>query len=286
MSGAPSLVERRSTRDAKFRQFRLGMRTSCLALATALGALAASPAVGGEPHCSPPLLTAHPAPTTATLRAGETRLQLGAIAYRPASAPAGPLPLVILLHGTGGEPAPFLKLLEPQADRRGLVLLAPRAKSGVWDIMENLAARRDPWSGTDSCRIDRVLADLFERTAIDPKRLVLLGFSDGASYALSLGTANPQLFTAVIALSPGYFVPPRRVYRPQRIFIAHGRHDSVLSFANTKHHMVDVLHGAGVEVHFRPFDGDHQISRSALDEALDYALTLQAPVPPPTSPPK
>jgi predicted esterase len=256
------------------------------AVAILLGVATLVATAPAEAACAPPLLEAHPVVTSASLPPGETRLSEGAVAYRPKSAPAGPLPLLVLLHGTGDQGAHFLKIMEPLAERRGLLMVAPRAKSGVWDLMENLAAHQDPWSGSDSCRIDRALADLFARTAVDSKRVVLLGFSDGASYALSLGTANPQLFSAVISLSPGYFVPPKHLYRPQKVFIAHGRKDSVLSFANSHDVLAGILGKAGVDLRFRAFDGDHQISRSALNEALDFALGLQPYPTPPTSPPR
>jgi len=36
------------------------------------------------------------------------------------------------------------------------------------------------------------------------------GFSDGASYALSVGITNGDLFTHVIAFSPGFVAPARQ----------------------------------------------------------------------------
>ena len=39
---------------------------------------------------------------------------------------------------------------------------------------------------------------------VDASHLAISGFSDGASYALSLGRANADLFTHVIAFSPGF----------------------------------------------------------------------------------
>jgi poly(3-hydroxybutyrate) depolymerase len=43
---------------------------------------------------------------------------------------------------------------------------------------------------------------------VDPQRICVSGFSDGASYALSLGLANGDLFTHVAAFSPGFMRPP------------------------------------------------------------------------------
>src|SRR5205085_195037 len=179
----------------------------------------------------PAVLTAHPSAIGPSLPAGETSLVNGAVAYRPAKAPAGPLPVLVLLHGAGGYPPGFLQKMEPAADRLGIILVAPRSVGKTWDLVENMAAGDDPWRGADAHRVDQVLADLFKRSAVDPSRVVLLGFSDGASYGLSLGVSNPKLFSTVIALSPGMWAPPRRVDHTQRVFIAHGRQDRVLPLA-------------------------------------------------------
>lgn len=219
----------------------------------------------------PTALTAHPSVTGPSLAAGETSLVNGAVAYRPASAPAGPLPLLVLLHGAGGYPPGFLQKMEPVADRLGIMLVAPHSVGQTWDVVENMAAGDDPWRGSDARRVDQVLADLFKRSAVDPSRVVLLGFSDGASYALSLGASNPKLFPTVIALSPGMMAPPRRVDRAQRIFIAHGRDDRVLPFAITSD-IADTLAHAGAKVRFRPFAGGHHIDPEALTEALQWAF--------------
>jgi phospholipase/carboxylesterase len=134
-----------------------------------------------------------------------------------------------------------------------------------------MAGGDEPWRGADAHRIDQSLADLFGRAAIDPSRVALLGFSDGASYGLSLGVSNPQLFTTVIALSPGMLAPPQRIDRKQRVFIAHGRQDPVLSFAASRD-IADSLGRGGANIRFRPFEGGHQIDPEALTEALQWAF--------------
>lgn len=248
----------------------------------------AAPAVGGPPLTgrSAPLLTARTSAVNDTLAAGETRLANGAFAYRPKSLAPGPAPLLVLLHGASGYPIGFLQAMEPVADRLGLVMLYPHSRGQTWDFILNAAMDRDPWRGRDSSLLDQSLADLFSRASIDPRRVVLLGFSDGASYALSLGVANPQLFSAVVALSPGMFVAPERSDRRQRVFVAHGRGDHVLAFANTSETIVRDLRGEGVNLRFRPFAGDHQIDPQALTDGLEFAFGLQASPPPPTSAPK
>jgi predicted esterase len=250
---------------------------------SALGAAAIAAATVSD--ASGPLLHARPAAVPAKLKFGESFLANGAIAYRPRSASKGPLALVVMLHGAMGYPPRFLRSMEPEADRRGFVILYPHSLGRTWDMIENAARGSDPWRGRDTALLDRSLADLFSRVQIDRSRIILLGFSDGASYALSLGPSNPQLFSAVVALSPGSALAPERISPVQRIFIAHGRSDSILAFANTANRIVPVLRQRGATVTFRPFAGDHQVDRKALGEALDFALGLQAPAQPPTSNP-
>jgi predicted esterase len=229
--------------------------------------------VAGPPMTGPPApqLKARPSPTAPALAPGETSLVNGAVAYRPASAPAGPLARLVLRHGAGGYPPGFLQKMEPVADRLGLILVAPHSSDRTWDLIENMQMGDEPWHGPDARRMDQSLADLFGRAAVDPSHVVLLGFSDGASYALSLGLSNPKLFTSVVALSPGMMAPQSRVDRQQRIFIAHGRSDTVLPFAGTKD-IADGLVRAGDNVRFRSFDGGHQIDPASLTEALEWAF--------------
>jgi phospholipase/carboxylesterase len=236
-------------------------------------AIIAGRSVAGPPMpgAAAPLLRARPSATAPGLAAGEISLVNGAVAYRPAKPPTGPLPLFILLHGAGGYPQGFLQKTEPLADRLGVILLAPHSVGRTWDLIENMQAEEQPWHGADAQRLDRSLADLFGRAAVDPSRVILLGFSDGASYALSLGLSNPRLFTGVIALSPGMIAPLTRIDHQQRVFIAHGRSDHVLPFDATRD-IADALRRSGANVRFRPFDGDHQIDPDSLTEALEWTL--------------
>ncbi|MGZ4788523.1 MAG: hypothetical protein ACXVZX_08375 [Terriglobales bacterium] len=43
---------------------------------------------------------------------------------------------------------------------------------------------------------------------MDPARIAIGGFSDGASYALTIGITNGRLFTHIVAFSPGFMQPP------------------------------------------------------------------------------
>ena len=240
----------------------------------------ATPVLAGPPMpgATAPTLRAHPSPAGPALAAGEISLANGATAYRPAKPLAGPLPVLVLLHGAGGYPQGFLQKMEPLADKLGVILVAPHSLDRTWDLIQNMQTEEQPWLGGDAHRLDQSLADLFKRSAVDPSHVVLLGFSDGASYALSLGLSNPKLFTAVIALSPGMVAPLKGLDHGQQVFIAHGRSDHVLPF-NGSQDIADALRRSGANVRFRPFAGDHQMDPESLTEALQWVFGPPAPQP-------
>jgi phospholipase/carboxylesterase len=184
--------------------------------------------------------------------------------YVPASyAAERPAPLVLLLHGAGGHAQQGLDLLRSLADKVGVVLLAPASREQTWDL---LVGRR---YGPDVTIMDRALEQVFSRYAVDTARIAVGGFSDGASYALSLGITNGDLFTHVLAFSPGFVAPAERVGSPQ-VFISHGTRDEVLPIDLCSRRIVPRLEHAGYNVRYREFDGGHAISPEIALEALGW----------------
>jgi hypothetical protein len=93
-----------------------------------------------------------------------------------------PAPLVLLLHGAGEDARDGLAQLRGQADEPGIILLALSSRGPTWDSILDRGRY-----GRDIAAIDRVLEHTFSRCAVDPTRVAVGGYSDGASYALSLG---------------------------------------------------------------------------------------------------
>src|SRR5215210_1083099 len=139
---------------------------------------------GGEADGRARLL-ARPAPPAGSAPLGLQSLQLDAerdsLLYVSTGYRADrPAPLVLMLHGAGGNARHGLDPLLDLADEAGLILLAPDSRGRTWDLLIR------GW-GPDIAFIDRALTRIFERYAVDPERLAVEGFSDGASYALSVG---------------------------------------------------------------------------------------------------
>ncbi|BBA36659.1 phospholipase/carboxylesterase [Methylocaldum marinum] len=172
------------------------------------------------------------------------------------------LPLVLMFHGAGGNSrlglAPLLKLADPF----GLILAAPASHAFTWDvIIEDY--------GVDLTRVDRFLSHVFAHYAIDPSRIAIGGFSDGASYALSLGVMNGDLFSHILAFSPGFMISTVQRGNP-RVFISHGTDDSVLPIDKCSRRIVPKLLDAGYEVSYREFEGGHNVPSDIAREAVHW----------------
>ncbi|HEY5940970.1 MAG TPA: hypothetical protein VIT87_09120 [Gemmatimonadales bacterium] len=183
--------------------------------------------------------------------------------YVPGSyAPDRPVPLLLLLHGARGGAQGIIVHMTALADAFGFIILAPEARGRTWDIILS-------GFGPDITAIDEVLDWTFERCAVDAKHLGIGGFSDGASYALSVGLANGDLFTHILAFSPGFMVPPAIVGRPG-IFVSHGTRDDILPIDPSSRVFAPNLKSAGYRVRYREFDGPHTIPDEIAREAVDW----------------
>jgi phospholipase/carboxylesterase len=173
-----------------------------------------------------------------------------------------PAPLALLLHGAGGDARHGLDLLQPLADEAGLLILAPASRGRTWDVLLG-------GYGPDVAFCERALAGVFGRYAVDPERIAVGGFSDGASYALSLGLTNGDLFTRIIAFSPGFMSPAEQRGLP-RLFISHGTRDEVLPIDYCSRRIVPRVRRAGYDLRYREFDGPHTVPPAIAREALDW----------------
>ncbi|MGI8766773.1 MAG: alpha/beta hydrolase [Gemmatimonadaceae bacterium] len=173
-----------------------------------------------------------------------------------------PAPLVLMLHGAGGDAANGLVPLQHLADSEGLVLLAPGSREATWDVIVGEY-------GADVNFIDDLLAHAFRLCWVDPAHIAIEGFSDGASYALSLGVSNGDLFTDIIAFSPGFFRPARQEGAP-RIFISHGTRDSVLPINQCSRRIAPQLQDAGYDVTYKEFAGGHTVPPEIASEAVSW----------------
>jgi phospholipase/carboxylesterase len=183
--------------------------------------------------------------------------------YVPTGYRAGrPAPLAVVLHGAGEDARDGLAQLRAQADEAGLILLSPASREYSWDLVVGRY-------GPDVAAIDGALEQTFSRYAVDPARVAIAGYSDGASYALSLGVANGDLFTHIMDFSPGFMAPAAQTGSP-RIFVSHGTRDRWLPIERCSRRIVPQLERAGYEVRYREFEGGHVVPPEIGREAAAW----------------
>lgn len=185
--------------------------------------------------------------------------------FAPVRARAGEArPLVVMLHGAGGNGTGGLRPFVDRAEEAGVILLAPDSRGRTWDVL------LQGW-GPDVAFVDRALAQTFSRYRVDPDHIVVEGFSDGASYALGLGLANGDLFRRIVAFSPGYVPPSPSRGRPS-VYVSHGIADQVLPIDRCSRRIVPALRDEGFEVTYREFRGGHEVPTDIADEGLAWVL--------------
>ena len=243
-------------------------RRFCEVTSGTLGVLALGTACHGSQQKGAAGISARPArgikttgPQTRTLGLGAAR---DAVLQLPSKSSGAPVPLLVLLHGAGGSGAGILKRLGSFADEAGIAVLAPDSRSSTWDAIRGAF-------GPDVAFLNRALERAFATVDVDPQRIIVGGFSDGASYAISVGLQNGDLFRRVLAFSPGFYVGDSTQGKP-RFFLSHGSADEVLPIDRCSRVIVPRLQKSGYDVTFREFQGGHDIPADVARAGMRWSV--------------
>ncbi len=214
-------------------------------------------------------LSARPSKATASIDPGLHPLGLrtlrDSLLYVPESAAKHQrAPLIVSLHGASRDAERGIQLLRSLSDEHGFLLLAPASIALTWDAIQSAY-------GPDIAFLDRSLARVFDLRDVDPQRVAMAGFSDGASYALSVGLSNGDFFSAVFGFSPGFVIPGEFIGRPP-IFISHGTVDPILPIDECSRRIVPALKRSGYRVTYREFEGKHTLPPEVAAEAMRWFM--------------
>lgn len=193
----------------------------------------------------------------------EERFRGGEI-YIPHAAPNERTPLLILLHGSERTAADWFPDFGKYAEKGAFVIIAPEASGKTWG-----GGMHD--FGPDVTVINRAIAVAATKCALDPERVAIGGFSDGASYAMSLGLANGDVIRHVVAFSPGYFNGHEQRGKPA-FFISAGVNDPILPVDQCSRRFVATLRKAGYPVEYKEFYGRHEIPSGTCDAAMNWLM--------------
>ncbi|KAI9019747.1 putative serine esterase [Hyaloraphidium curvatum] len=180
---------------------------------------------------------------------------------------AVPAAMLLSLHGATGTAIHQLSLFEQIADLANVILVVPESRVYTWDLI----ASRGQGYGDDVAFLNHVLWRVFQTYNVNPDLVAVGGFSDGASYAASIGVSNGELFRTILANSPGFAAPLSAVGRP-RVFVSHGNNDKVLPIAQCSRRLVPVLKNNGYTVEYVEFHGGHEVPKWIVELMVEWWL--------------
>lgn len=170
------------------------------------------------------------------------------------------MPLICVLPGHGGVDGGLVNPVLEWANEHGAHVIIASARGSTWDILER-------GYGPDVANIDAAIHWVLGNWSIDRSRVVLTGFSDGASYALTVGLKNGDCFSHVMAFSPGFVLPANPEGRPA-VWVAHGSDDGVLPVACGQG-IARRLRDNGYRAQYVEFDDEHVAPREVVLRVLD-----------------
>jgi phospholipase/carboxylesterase len=184
---------------------------------------------------------------------------------------AADAPVLLLLHGTGGNEDDLLPLGAALAP--GATLLSPRGRvleSGMPRFFRRLA--EGVFDQEDLKRQTAALGDFVaaavERYGLGTRRVVAVGFSNGANVGASLLLTRPGLlsgavlFRAMVPYVPEHTPDLGRV----PIFIGAGRQDPIVPAENVER-LARIFREAGATVELRWQPGGHGLTQADLAAA-------------------
>lgn len=116
--------------------------------------------------------------------------------------PIRPYPLLVAMHGFGGEPQNFSKAFAKACSSRGYILCCPYAPVVMGKSAFNWGEGEG--DGLAEKRVLESIALMRSRYNIDTSRMVLAGFSQGGYMAYLLGLKHPGLFRGAIPIAGRY----------------------------------------------------------------------------------
>jgi phospholipase/carboxylesterase len=233
--------------------------------------------LGAAPAATNPGLDLPPAKgneSTSVIGALTTTNSLGrtGVFFLPAGYEKEPRPLLMAIHGTGGDGRGILSTFRGEAERRKIIVVAPdsgRSPNGTytWEV----GSRPGEITG-DFEHIRRCLAEVLSMPGVkvDGARVLIAGHSGGASTAPYVST-NAEPYTAFAVLHGGAF-PGGLGTRPVRGWFSTGDADPLRPPAAVQAAASSVERAGLGDVRFRTFPGGHAIESDELRALLAWWL--------------
>jgi len=155
---------------------------------------------------------------------------------------AKPAPLVIALHGMGGNESSFFNgydgTLPREAERKGFLVAAPKGR-----------APTSMYRGTAEQDVLDVLAEVRRDYNVDARRIYLMGHSMGGYGTWSIAMNHPGVFAALGPIAGGGNPSGMEKIKHIPQFIVHGDHDPTVNVSQSRI-MVEAGRKAGATIEY------------------------------------
>lgn len=184
--------------------------------------------------------------------------------------PRYPYPLIVFLHGEGGNEEQILRLA-PRVSRRNFVAIGLRGP--VCTGPNRKGSLGFSWGNSSHVpMIEDYLIEAIRDTRrhyhIHSERIFLAGFAEGATLAYRMGLTFPDKISGVIALNghmPREDRPLLRFpeVRQLRVLIGHGIANSVVPATMVREDR-RLLYAAGMDVEMKTYPTNHRLHKDML----------------------
>jgi phospholipase/carboxylesterase len=213
----------------------------------------------------------------------ETSGLLHCIRLPQEASPANPAPVLVMVHGWGGDEASmwlFKQVIPP-----GVAAVTPRAPLDLdnggyaWFYRDNPLHLTDPESLITAMeKLETFLTRLPQLYPVDASRLILIGFSQGAAVSNSLVMARPELVTGVALLSGMGFQLPELIPQVMSlaglpVFIAHGTRDEVVPLSAAQQ-ACETYKQLGADVTYGEYNVGHKMHVQAIKDLRGWITKI------------
>ena len=210
---------------------------------------------------------------------------------------AEPRATIIILHGLGADGTDFLPIADeldlsavgpvrylfPRAPERSVTINGGHVMRAWYDILASDLVRREDETGLreSMAGVHQLLAREVAR-GMPASRIVLAGFSQGCAIALGAGLRCTERLAGLAGLS-GY-LPLADTTATERhdanvltpVFLAHGRHDSVVTLARGESGR-DALHALAQPLQWHDYAMEHSVCADEVRDLERWLLQILAP---------
>ncbi len=198
--------------------------------------------------------------------------------FQASRAGVSEVPTLFLLHGTGGNEDDLMFLrdyfgenynyLSPRGQvlENGMPRFFKRLKEGVFD-QEDLQFR--------TVQLRDFIINTASIYGFDKKKIIALGYSNGANIAGSLLLSGYREVTHAVLMHPMVpFIPkPRPVLHGKKVLITAGENDPIVSRENTRA-LETLLKECGAETTLSWHQSGHAMAQEELEQAVSFVHTL------------